>query len=359
MHTAGSTQIKPIAEFKRRFLLLIMVSGAIFTAIFEVGAVTGATPLTNAHFNANLAHICASTLLTLVLLERPEYVEGIAKAHAVNSFLIFLSALYNMPADEMRFLWFYVQAGGTFLLIGTTAGWLTIALSIGVVAVSRELGLVELSPNGMGTFGIGLPCAGAMFHAYNRQASRHIAAIESAYAMVDRAARHDGLTGLLNVTAFRAVVGDLAGKAERQPSPTSVLFIDVDRFKSINDRFGHAAGDRILTAVARSIRAVVRTHDVVARIGGEEVVVVLADTDQAGAWRVAEKIRAAVEALCPVVGDAPLTVTVSVGCATGLLPSDPIDDLVRAADEAMYRAKQGGRNRVECADPGYPFALSA
>ena len=355
----GSTQMRPISEFKRRFLLLIMVSGAIFTAIFEVGALAGVTPLTTTHFAANLAHICATVLLTLVLLARPQHVDGIAKAHAVNSFLIFLSALYNMPADEMRFLWFYVQAGGTFLLIGTVAGWSTIALSIAVVAVSRAMGLVELSTSGMATFCIGLPCAGAMFHAYNRQASRHIAAIESAYAAVDRVARHDGLTGLLNVTAFRTVAAALEGEAKRKPSLTSVLFIDVDRFKSINDHFGHASGDRILVAVARTVRAVVRGRDVVARIGGEEIVVVLPDTDEAGAARVAEMVRAAVEDLCPPVGGADLKVTVSVGRATGRLPTATIDELVRAADRAMYRAKQAGRNRVESAAPDYPLALSA
>lgn len=336
-----------------------MTSGAVFTALFQIGSILGPIPLTTAHFNANTAHIVASAVLTGILLRRPDYVEGIAKAHAVNSFLIFLSALYNMPSDEMRFLWFYVQAGGTFLLIGSSAGWSTIAISICVVVVSREMGLVELSPNGVGTFCIGLPCAGAMFHAYNRQAARHMADIERAYAIIDRAANRDGLTGLLNVTAFRAATGEISRAAGRVPSTLSMLFVDVDHFKSINDRFGHAIGDEILLAIAHAIRDAVRARDIVARIGGEEIVVLLPETDEFGAVRVGEKVRAAVESARPRAEDRELVVTVSVGSATGQLPRDTIDGLLRKADEAMYRAKQNGRNRVESAAELYALALSA
>lgn len=350
MTTETSTANKPATDFKRRFLLLILVSGALFTGLFEIGALVGATPLTAAHFRANAAYIVASTLLAGLLARFPDRFEAIARAHAVDSFLIFLSALYNMPADEMRFLWFYLQAGGTFLLLGTGLGWATIVLSCVVVVGSRAIGAIELSDNGLGTFCLGLACAGAMFHAYNRQAARHAADLEAAYAIIDHRANHDGLTGLLNLPAFRAAAEGLARIATRNRTCLSVLFIDVDRFKSINDRFGHAGGDAVLVAVAAAIRAAVRTSDVVARIGGEEIVVLMPDTDDAGAATVAEKVRASVEATVPTVGDQSIVVTISIGFATATAGQPTLDALVRAADEAMFRAKQGGRNRVEKAD---------
>lgn len=346
MTTAKSAAIVPVTGFKRRFLLLILVSGAAFTGLFEIGALAGVIPLTTAHFDANLAHIVASSLLAGLLLRHPGCFTAIAWAHAVNSFLIFLSALYNMPADEMHFLWFYVQAGGTFLLLGTGPGWAAIGLSIAVVVGSRIAGLIELSDNGIGTFCLGLACAGAMFHAYNRQATQHVAALEAAYAIIDHRANHDALTGLLNLTAFRSAGAGLARLAERNGSSLSVLFTDVDRFKSVNDRFGHAGGDAVLVAVADAIRSAVRASDVVARIGGEEIVVLLPETDEVGAATVAEKVRASVEAAQPTIGDQSLTVTVSVGCTTSTGNAPSFDDLVAAADAAMYRAKVDGRNRV-------------
>ncbi len=335
------------ADFKRRFFLLMMISGAIFTSIFELGALSGSFPLTSTHFAANLAHIAASVTLTSLLLRRPGLFLALAWAHAGSSFLVFLSALYNMPADEMRFLWFYVQAGGTFLLIGTVAGWTTIAVSIAVVVGSRMGGWVDLSVNGIGTFSLGLACAGAMFHAFNRQAARHAAELDAAYAIIDRAAHHDGLTGLLNLTGFRAVGSDLGRSGIGAAEPVSVLYIDVDHFKAINDRFGHSGGDMVLVAVAGAIRAAVRPTDVVARIGGEEIVALLPNTDDASAAAIAEEVRTAIEAACPEVGGRRLTVTASVGWATSEEVSPSIDDLVGAADAAMYKAKQAGRNRVE------------
>lgn len=336
-----------IADFKRRFLLLMMVSGAVFTSVFELGAVSGSIPLTSIHFATNLAHIAASVTLTALLLRRPELFVTFAWAHAGSSFLVFLSALYNMPTDEMRFLWFYVQAAGTFLLIGTIAGWATVALSIAAVVGSRMVGWVDLSVNGIGTFCLGLACAGAMFHAFNRQAARHAADLDAAYAIIDRAAHHDGLTGLLNLTGFRSVSSELDRSAESDHQPVSVLFIDLEHFKSINDHFGHSGGDTVLAAVAGAVRSAVRPADIVARIGGEEIIVLLPNAGVASAAAIAEQIRTAVEAARPQVDGRRVTVTASVGWATSEGAPRSIDELVGAADAAMYRAKQTGRNRVE------------
>lgn len=335
-----------IADFKRRFLLLTMVSGAVFTSIFELGAVSGSIPLTSTHFAANLAHIAASVTLAALLLRRPELIVSLAWTHAGSSFLIFLSALYNMPTDEMRFLWFYVQAGGTFLLIGPIAGWATIALSIAVVAGSRRVGWVDLSVIGIGTFYLGLACAGAMFHAFNRQAARYAADLDAAYAIIDRAAHHDGLTGLLNLTGFRSVSSELDRSAESDHQPVSVLFIDLDHFKSINDHFGHSGGDTVPVAVADAVRSAARPADVVARIGGEEIIVLLPNAGDASAAAIAERVRAAVEAACPKVYGRRVTVTASVGWRRPKEHRGRSTN-VGAAEAAMYRAKQTGRNPVE------------
>jgi diguanylate cyclase (GGDEF)-like protein len=131
-----------------------------------------------------------------------------------------------------------------------------------------------------------------------------------------------------------------------------ILMIDIDKFKSINDRFGHATGDAILRHVARTMASVTRKADLLSRYGGEEFCVVMPRTSYAGVTGTAERVRRAVEEH-PVVTEAgeEIRVTISVGGAAALTISDPEDGmrLLEEADAALYRAKDAGRNRVEMA----------
>ena len=130
--------------------------------------------------------------------------------------------------------------------------------------------------------------------------------------------------------------------------PLSVCVVDVDYFKRINDTFGHQQGDAVLQPIGQAFRRELRPTDHVARFGGEEFVVVLPYTSQAGARKVAERLVAAVRELEIEMsdGDTMPMVTISVGCAQ-LAEGDECLDLLGRADEAMYRAKRAGRNRVE------------
>jgi two-component system cell cycle response regulator len=161
-----------------------------------------------------------------------------------------------------------------------------------------------------------------------------------------RQASTDSLTGLLNRRAvIRALEVELA-RSERHAYPLSVLLLDIDHFKSVNDRRGHAAGDQVLSRIGSLLAASMRKSDLGARWGGEEFVVVLMSTDLAGGRIVAERIRADVEALEILDMDAqPIRVTASVGLAT-LRDTDTLHALVDRADRAMYSAKAAGRNRV-------------
>ena len=162
---------------------------------------------------------------------------------------------------------------------------------------------------------------------------------------VEAAATTDALTGLPNRRYFEEYV-DLLGKGRRADDAVGVLMVDVDHFKQLNDRHGHATGDVVLRAIARTIAAAVRDMDVPARYGGEEFVVLLRNPSRAVALEVGERIRAAVERLdLRAVGVE--KVTVSVGVTVGEGGADRVPELVDAADRALYRAKRFGRNRVE------------
>jgi diguanylate cyclase (GGDEF)-like protein len=130
-------------------------------------------------------------------------------------------------------------------------------------------------------------------------------------------------------------------RSRRADHPVAVLYIDVDRFKEVNDRWGHAVGDRVLAQLAERIERSCRPRDVVARFGGDEFVVLLRDVDQAGAERIGERIVAAAGAPLELP-DGPERVTLSIGLAPVCSDTDPVD----VADRAMMSAKRLGRDRL-------------
>jgi diguanylate cyclase (GGDEF)-like protein/PAS domain S-box-containing protein len=157
-------------------------------------------------------------------------------------------------------------------------------------------------------------------------------------------ATHDALTGLPNRSLLQDRVSQAIGHAERALREVAVLFIDIDRFKNINDSLGHAAGDALITTLARRLRCSVRTVDTVARVGGDEFVMVLTDvTRESDVTQILPNLIEAITEPVPVEGHQ-LSVTASIGIA--LFPRDGIDvaTLLKNADTAMYRAKDAGRN---------------
>ncbi|HEV7500939.1 MAG TPA: diguanylate cyclase, partial [Vicinamibacteria bacterium] len=162
-------------------------------------------------------------------------------------------------------------------------------------------------------------------------------------------ASHDGLTGLHNRRAFNDSLERAVAREDRQGGHFALLLLDIDRFKKLNDTYGHPAGDAALRNTAQLLTHHLRKSDQAARFGGEEFAVLCASTDATGAMHLAEKIRAEVERGRLVFDGARLSVTVSIGVA--VWPSDGREPsaLVAAADRALYAAKEGGRNRVVAA----------
>jgi diguanylate cyclase (GGDEF)-like protein/hemerythrin-like metal-binding protein len=170
-----------------------------------------------------------------------------------------------------------------------------------------------------------------------------------------RQADTDALTGLLNRLGFNGAFSREFERARRYHQPLSVVILDLDHFKRVNDEHGHAAGDKVLAGVARLLESSVRESDVIARWGGEEFVVVAVMTEERGAAQLAEKLRARMAAAEPGPSGA---VTGSFGVAE-LKPGDSIEGLLHRADQALYRAKNGGRNRVESDGASPADALDA
>jgi diguanylate cyclase (GGDEF)-like protein len=172
-------------------------------------------------------------------------------------------------------------------------------------------------------------------------------ALERANADLKLLANTDPLTGLANRRRFMEALDQEMERAQRYARPLSLVLLDLDYFKKVNDTHGHAAGDDVLRSAAKVLRSVCRDLDLAARLGGEELALLLPETDAAGAGTVAERVRRRMETTAHLspMGET-FSVTASIGVASLRMGTDSGEVLLRTADEALYRAKRGGRNRV-------------
>jgi len=189
---------------------------------------------------------------------------------------------------------------------------------------------------------------GMVATAFNRMALR----LERSHRTLRRLSTRDYLTNLFNAREFYRLLDAELGRAKRYEEPLTLLLLDVDHFKQVNDSFGHQSGDKVLRELAKVLRAQVREVDMPARVGGEEFAVILPKTGGEAALGMAERIRRQVEANRVVFngeGAPPVHVTVSIGLAIYPHSASDAQGLFHAADVALYHAKQSGRNRVSIA----------
>lgn len=237
---------------------------------------------------------------------------------------------------------------GALLAFGAPLGWLAVRLAGGhapaaELASDAPLYLYML----LGSI--------ASFAAFGAALGTHEDCLLRANRSLDELAVSDPGTGLRNARYFRARLAEEQARAERSGQPLSIVVMDLDRFKRVNDRYGHPVGDEVLLAVSRAITSVVRGGDTAAalestaaRMGGEEFALLLPDTGGAQARIVAERVRRAVRnAVVRAPDGREVRITISCGVATGRPAGDHGGQAIyAAADAAMYRAKHAGRDRT-------------
>lgn len=222
-------------------------------------------------------------------------------------------------------------------------GWLGSVIAVPLAAEGRLLGAALIGAQTHAEYTPEDAAAAAELARHAGVALRNA----QVHAAMAKAAETDPLTGLPNRRALMDRLTREVERATRYDHSIGLLFFDLDRFKAINDTYGHQFGDRVLKELAQIAQRSVRSIDLVARYGGEEFVAVLPETDGARALIVAERLRQNVLRFpftLPVGATVPVTISVGVAVYPGSAAT--VDDLVRAADEALYKAKAGGRNRV-------------
>ncbi len=176
---------------------------------------------------------------------------------------------------------------------------------------------------------------------------REIEERKKAQAALERLATQDSLTGIANRRYFLEISSRIIEQAKRYRRPVSVVMIDVDHFKEMNDTFGHKTGDKVLVHISRCMQAVLRKVDVLGRYGGDEFVILLPETTQEGARRLTERLRQTITQQPITAGGVSIPITLSIGLASNVNEPDlSLDELLQRADRALYDSKINGRDRV-------------
>lgn len=225
--------------------------------------------------------------------------------------------------------------------------------------IRSYLGVPLTTPDG---YNIGSLCAldnePRLFDRAQGEIMKKLAEIVVEQLELHQIARQDSMTGALTRRGFFAEVEKELLRAGRYERPSALIVIDVDRFKTINDRYGHPAGDAVLISIANACMSTMRQSDIFGRIGGEEFALLLPETEAEEARQAAERIRQMVETTIVQIGGAEVRATVSLGIAPMPAMSEGVTTWFSEADIALYEAKRFGRNRVVVAKPRRSLNMS-
>lgn len=336
-------------EFQYKFLCIVIMAGVVLTGLLVLGSHSAVNTINPVHVRSMSLFTLGSVLFWLMLRGRKAWFLRVAWPYEALCMLEYISALYFVPEDEFRVVWFLTNIPGVYLLLGQRVGFVITAITATGLAVGNAYLPAPYSPNAMATLLSSVIYLGLFFHIYGDRSISYFLRMREANQQLYQLAMHDQLTGVLNARAYYQTCDQFILLARRNGASYSVLFIDLDHFKSVNDTYGHAAGDLVLKQAAQCIGQNIRTSDSLGRVGGEEFSVFLPDTDIDSAAHVAEKIRRSIELLhIEVAPDTHLKISASIGVARNQHGDQTLKEIQQLADAAMYKAKKAGRNRVSC-----------
>lgn len=313
-------------------------------ALFGI-AVAGSDYFTgNLVWPSSSAGIAVLAPLVLLLSRRPRFARlPLLFSHWLLFATFLVGSLNHFPYRPERAVWITLFPVVYFYLGGPRVGLRLSLLSLAILVFAYFVmpGLqgkaVQLTPYAFGQSVGAFVFSAVLAYLYERIRTRQTLALQ---ALADR----DTLTGLLNRRGFVAQAETLRAQSRRFEQPFAIVLLDVDDFKQVNDRWGHAAGDQLLQQVAGLLTQCMRKSDLLARWGGEEFILLLPHTDLEQARIAAEKMRTVIGQ--QTVEHGPVTISVGVALQAR---AETLEATINRADKAMYRAKEGGKNRVVCA----------
>lgn len=335
-------------QFKYKLLIILLVSGALFTLFLILASDAGTNPIAGQHYRSMWIFSLVALSLWIIIRSRIHLTMRIAICYEVVCLLEYISALIYVPYDELRILWFYTNIPSVYIILGKKPGFIITVISIIVICFLNSDLQSPYSSNALATAISALIYSAIFFHVYVDKSISYYQRMKISNHRLIEMATTDPLTGLLNARAYYDLCDNQISLMHRIQSSYSVLFVDLDHFKKINDSYGHAIGDQVLKQTADCLLKNLRKTDIIGRIGGEEFSVFLPNTDKYHAINLAETLRKHIEMQkISINNTSSIQITASIGVSTESgFGASSITELQKAADSAMYDAKHAGRNRV-------------
>lgn len=335
-----------LQKFKFKMINLIFLIISFSSALFAVLSDLGINDLGPIHSKVNYAYsVFTFCLIFFLRLSKENYTKA-ANALLIASLLTFTSALNLVPQDEFRMIWFYLLVFVAYILNGSTNGLVFTLASIVIILCSHFISDLQLSQTAINSGVLGLIIGSSLSRVYTNKINDYENSLKEKNAVLEVFASTDGLTGIMNKRVFNELSQHYFERAQRHNEDVSLLILDLDFFKRINDRYGHSVGDFLLIRFVKSIQTLLRKSDIFARIGGEEFSVLLFKTASQDALNLAEKIRLAIEQIYFTHESMRVSITTSIGISQNKATDTSFKDLFSRADKALYEAKENGRNKI-------------
>ena len=332
-----------LLAYKFTMLNMILIITAIFTFLFGLLSDLGINDIGSFHSKVDYAFSFSSIVLLILLRSSKLNYQLSAWGLLFIALFTCTSALINVPQDEFRMIWFYLLLFAAYIITDLRGGIFITAATITIIITVNMVYDLQLSSYAINSAAIGLLFASLLFYSYTKKINDYESELLQKNNALNRLASTDSLTGIMNRRCFEEMSQNYFLAARREQLPLSILIVDLDFFKSVNDTHGHKVGDEVLTDFTLTITKLLRGSDLFGRIGGEEFAILLFKTDNSGALKLAEKICNTIAQHC-FPHDEKLTVSIGLGSLAE--QEQTVQELFERADKALYQAKQQGRNQV-------------
>jgi len=340
-------QNETLKKFKFRLLNACLLVAVFFAFLVGLLFDLGIHDTGYFHSRVNYLYSVSAIVLFFWLRQSDDNFKRVSEALIIISLLVFTSALIFVTGDQFRIIWFYIAVFLAYTIIGNRAGVITTLVSISIIVLSYLIFDLGISRTTLQGALLGLVISSVLASVHVRKIAEFETILLNKNRELEVLATVDGLTGVMNKRMFNEMTNKYIEAAHRTGHPLSMLYLDLDYFKKVNDQHGHQVGDIMLIKFTDVVGKCLRKSDLLGRIGGEEFAVVLFETSLKDAIEVAEKIRSKVHESTYQYDGKLVEVSTSIGVSQMEFKTDTIKDIQQRADKALYKAKELGRNRVE------------
>ena len=346
--SSGFSFSKDEYHLKSKFKMLnwIIVIIMFFTALFGVMSDMGLNDLGPIHTKVNYLLSLSCIILFFLLRAKKSNFFLVANLLIFVNYFGFTSALLFVTDDAFRAIWFILLIFVAYFVSGKTVGWLLSIASILTIIIANDFVNLKLNPLTLNTSLLSIVIGNFIALFYTNKINEYESFMHKENKELNLLASTDCLTGIMNQRIFNEVSNQYFEIAKQHGHDMSLLVLDIDNFKVVNDTHGHPAGDAVLVQFANVVQSLLRKNDIYARVGGEEFAILLFKINLEDAYLLAEKLRTLIEVIDLEYKDQIINLSTSIGVVQIKEEDQDFEALFNRADKALYEAKQNGRNQT-------------